>query len=161
MERQCRMITIADILNPKQINLELEPSNQEELVYNVAMLLKHDEHVKDWKVFYDGLKAKDSCIYEEQGIKLCIPHVRTNSVSMMVMAVGRCTIPPAASDEYSVPVVQYTFVIGVPIALASDYLRIIGALARIFKKKSTEARLRAAATPAEFLAVLVNKEMAL
>jgi len=155
------MITIADILHPKNIKLDLEHANQEELVYKVAMLLKTDGHVKDWQAFYDGLKARDSCIFEEQGIKLCIPHVRTNSVSMMVMAVGRSTIPPSSTDEYSGPVVQYTFVIGVPIALASDYLRIIGALARIFKKKQTEARLRAAATPGEFLAVLVKKEMAL
>jgi mannitol/fructose-specific phosphotransferase system IIA component (Ntr-type) len=155
------MITIADILHPKNIRFDLEHANQEELVYNVAMLLKTDEHVKDWQAFYDGLKAKDSCIYEEQGVRLCIPHVRANSVSMMVMAVGRSTLRPSAGDEYSRPVTQYTFVIGVPIALSSDYLRIMGALARIFKKKATEARLRTALTPAEFLAVLVNREMAI
>jgi len=155
------MITISDILNPKYIRLDMEAANQEELLYNIAMLLKTDANVRDWQAFYDGLKARDSCIYEEQGVRLCIPHVRANSVSMMVMAVGRSTTPPSASDEYSGPVVQYTFVIGVPIALASDYLRIIGALARIFKKKSAEARLRSAASPAEFLAELVKKEMVL
>ena len=155
------MITIEDILNPKHIRLDLEHTNSEELIYNVAALLKTDGHVRDWQTFYDGLKARDTCIYDERGVRLCIPHVRTNSVSMMVMAVGRSTIPPSESDEYSGPGVQYTFVIGVPIALASDYLRIIGALARIFKKKETEARLRTAATPAEFLAELVKKEMVL
>ena len=79
----------------------------------------------------------------------------------MVMSVGRNIIPTAASGEYLAPTVQYTFVIGVPITLASDYLRIIGALARIFKDPATEARLRIATTPGEFLAVLVKKEMLL
>ena len=155
------MITIEDILHPKNINLELAHTNPEELVYKVAMLLKNNSHVRDWQALYDGLQARDSCIFEGQGIRLCIPHVRTNSVDMMVMAVGRNPIPNAASDEYSTPSVQYKFVIGVPIALASDYLRIIGALARIFKDPNAEAGLRAATKPEEFLAVLVKKEMLL
>ena len=155
------MITIADILKPESIRLDLEYTSAEELVYNVALLLRNDENVRDWADFYDGLKAKESCIYEVPGLRLCIPHIRTNSVSMMVMAAARTVIPPKASDEYSPAVTQYTFVIGVPIALASDYLRIIGALARIFKKKTAESKLRAAKTPEEFLAVLVKKEMAI
>ena len=161
MEWQCRMITIEDILHPKHIILELGQASPEELVYKVAMLLKSDPHVKDWQAFYEGLQARDSCIFEEPGTRLCIPHVRTNSVDMMVMAVGRSTIPPDASDPDSLPATQYTFVIGVPIALASDYLRIIGALARIFKDKTAADRLQSATTAAAFLSVLVKKEMVL
>lgn len=155
------MITIADILHPENIRLDIEQTSPEELVFNIASLLKNDENVKDWQAFYDGLKLQNSCIFETQGVRLCIPHVRTNSVSMMVMAAGRNAIQAPAPDEYSKPVMQYTFVIGVPIALASDYLRIIGALARIFKKKQTEARLHAASNPADFLDVLVKSEIAI
>ena len=155
------MITIEDILHPKNINLELAHTNPEELVYKVASLLKSDSHVRDWQAFYDGLQTYDSCIFEDEGIQLYIPHVRTNSVDMMVMSVGRHTLPSPTPDEHSEPIIQYTFVIGVPIALASDYLRIIGALARIFKNKTAETKLRAATTPEEFLAVLIKKEMLL
>jgi len=98
---------------------------------------------------------------EENGIRLCIPHIRTNSIKMMVMGVGRSEIEPESAAPNKTPTVQYTFVIGVPNAMASDYLRIIGALARIFKDKATEAQLRATKRPEEFLAILTHKEMVL
>lgn len=151
------MITISDILKIKEIDLHLAPANPEETVYNVAMLLRQNEHVKDWQAFYDGLKAKDSCILETPEVRLCIPHTRTKSIDMMVMSVGRSLLDAGEGKK----VVQYTFVIGVPIALASDYLRIIGALARIFKDNAAEARLRVADSAKEFLTILTQKEVKL
>jgi mannitol/fructose-specific phosphotransferase system IIA component (Ntr-type) len=76
---------------------------------------------------------------------------------MMVMSVGRSEL----NTETGSRVIQYTFVIGVPIALASDYLRIIGALARIFKDPATEARLRTVDSARDFLAILVQREVKL
>jgi len=155
------MITISDILSPNQIDLDPQFANQEELVHYVASLLKPNPNVKDWQAFYDGLKATGSSIFDENGIRLCIPHIRTNSIKMMVMGVGRSEIEPESAAPNKTPTVQYTFVIGVPNAMASDYLRIIGALARIFKDKATEAQLRATKRPEEFLAILTHKEMVL
>jgi mannitol/fructose-specific phosphotransferase system IIA component (Ntr-type) len=70
----------------------------------------------------------------------------------MVMSVGR-----ALEGEQAL----YIFVIGVPVALASDYLRIIGALARIFKDPQSERELRTAKTSEEFVELLVEREMRL
>jgi len=153
------MITISDILIPEYIDLDLKFTNQEELVHHIAMLLRPEPNVKDWQGFYDGLKATDVSVLEENGVRLCIPHVRSKSVKMMVMAAGRSEVEQEAPASKSKPFVQYTFVIGVPHALASDYLRIIGALARIFKDQSTEAQLRSVENPEEFLAILTRKEM--
>jgi len=57
--------------------------------------------------------------------------------------------------------VHFVFVIGVPAALAADYLRIIGALTRIFKEPMTRDRLRHADTPEKFLELLAAAEMKL
>jgi mannitol/fructose-specific phosphotransferase system IIA component (Ntr-type) len=45
--------------------------------------------------------------------------------------------------------------------MAADYLRVAGALMRIMSDPEAEARLRAAASPAEFLEVLGAREMKL
>jgi fructose PTS system EIIBC or EIIC component len=159
MERQRHMITIGDILHPNQVQLDLRAVSQEEAVFQVAMLLRDSDDVTDWNGFYEGLKTRNPCIAAGQEFEICIPHARTNSVSTMVMSVGRSAhgvMIPGKPNK-----MHYIFVIGVPVALASDYLRIIGALARIFKNDQIESRLREAATPAEFVSILSAAEMKL
>ena len=151
------MITISDILRPEHVLLDLTPGTSSDPVWDVAMLLKNDDRVQNWSRFYEGLKT--STIKAGDGVEICIPHARTKSVGSMVMGAGRAT--GAGQPSGSPEITRYIFVIGIPLALASDYLRIIGSLARIFKSPETEGSLRAASTPAQFIAFLSGKEMQL
>ena len=153
------MITIADILHPEDIDLALKMSNQEEAINHVAALLREDDRVKDWNAFYSGLASKQPCVAAAGGTEICIPHTRTNSVTGMVMSVGRSKGGIMVKDA-DTPV-HFIFVIGVPVALAADYLRIIGALARIFKDPMHRERLRQASSPDQFLTLLAAAEMKL
>jgi PTS system nitrogen regulatory IIA component len=54
--------------------------------------------------------------------------------------------------------VRYLFCIGVQIALAADYLRIVGLLARIVKNPASEERLRTSVTGLEFVQALSRFE---
>ncbi len=161
------MITISDILFPKHILLDLEDDTKEHLVERIAEKLKKDPRVTDWEQFYSGLAKGTSCMSKENGSVLCIAHARTTAVSAMTMAVGRVALPPVAAPAApavpgeSAVASKLVFVIGVPVALASDYLRIIGALARIFHTDKGEAALAAAPDAAEFLASLRALEVAL
>jgi mannitol/fructose-specific phosphotransferase system IIA component (Ntr-type) len=153
------MITIADILRPEAIDLELKTANQEEAINHVAALLKEDERVTDWNAFYKGLVSIKPCIGAAGGTGVCIPHTRTNSVTDMVMSAGRSR-NGIVVKEAAAPI-HFVFVIGVPVALAADYLRIIGALARIFKEPATKERLREIQDVEEFVQLLASAEMKL
>ena len=151
------MITIEDVLSSKHTLLELKSDTAAGAVYEVAELLKGDDRVSDWNLFYQQLKDGNSCIANREGFGMCIPHARTSGVSSMVMAAGRSR--EGIVFESSHVRVHYIFVIGVPAALASDYLRIIGALARIIKSPATETALRAATTRQEFRDTLAAGEL--
>lgn len=151
------MITIGDILHEGSIDLRLKMLNREEAIYQVASLLREDERVNDWNTFYEGLKSKDPCVAVAADTQICIPHTRTNAVNSMVMSVGRSD--GGIQEGEHAGELHFIFVIGVPVALAADYLRIIGALARIFKNRATERRLREAQKPDEFLRILAAAEM--
>ena len=153
------MITIADILHPRDIDLELKTTNQEEAINHVASLLREAERVTDWNTFYKGLGSKQPCVAAAGGTEICIPHTRTDSVTGMVMSAGRSSKGIAIKGA-DAPV-HYIFVIGVPVALAADYLRIIGALTRIFKDPAAKDRLRDAKSPEEFVQLLAAAEMKL
>src|SRR5439155_11576496 len=99
------------------------------------------------------------CIGGESSSAICIPHARTNGVSAMVMSVGQSR--PGIAFPESQGKIHYIFTIGVPVALAADYLRIVGALARIFRDKGAEKELRQAKKGEDFVAILARREMKL
>jgi mannitol/fructose-specific phosphotransferase system IIA component (Ntr-type) len=153
------MITIADILLPSDIDLDVKMTNRQEAINHVAALLKEDDRVNDWSAFYAGLASKQPCVAAAGGSEICIPHARTDGVSTMVMSAGRST--KGIVIEEAGTRVHFIFVIGVPVALAADYLRIIGALARMFKNPLTKEHLWQAKGPEEFLRLLAEAEMRL
>lgn len=157
MEWKRAVITISDILLTKHIDLELKTGNQEEAVLHVASLLKGDERVLDWTGFYNGLAARCPIIDAGATVEICIPHARTHCVSSMVMSVVRST--NGIQIEGREGRLYYFFAIGVPVALAADYLRIVGALARIFKEPASETTLRSVKTAEEFLTILSEQEL--
>jgi mannitol/fructose-specific phosphotransferase system IIA component (Ntr-type) len=153
------MITVDDILRPRHIDLDLKMANQGEAIHHVAALLEEDDRVKDWSAFYKGLLTMQPCLAASGGTEICIPHTRTDTVTGMVMSAGRSQ---AGIVVPGVPLpVQFIFVIGVPLALAADYLRIIGAMTRIFRDPATKEQLRKTQDPEEFLRLLASAEMKL
>lgn len=151
------MITIADILRPEHVLLDLNPAENKDAVWDVAMLLKTDDRVQNWSRFYESLKT--TSIEAGPGVEICIPHARTKSVGSMVMSAGR--VSGGASPAGLAQKIRYIFVIGIPVAFASDYLRIIGSVARMFKSQDTEGILREVRSPEQFVAILNGKEMQL
>lgn len=153
------MLTIPDILNPRHILLDVHASTDDEAIQQVASLLRQDERVRDWLGFYNTLKDRALCVETIGDFEICIPHTRTDCVTNMVMSVGRC---PGGITFPDVPKpVRYIFCIGLPQEMASEYLRIIGSIARFFKDPQVIQRLNAASTPQEFINILSEKEMAL
>ena len=120
-------------------------------------MVKTSPEVLDWESLLKGVHASAPCLPEPSGgFALCIPHTRGESVSSMVMSVGRSETG-IAFPGVELPV-RYIFCIAVPRALAADYLRIVGLLARVFKDRQMEGALREAKTAEEFVDVLSRRE---
>jgi mannitol/fructose-specific phosphotransferase system IIA component (Ntr-type) len=150
------MNTIADLLRAEDVKLNLAATTRDAAIDEVAALLQHDERVLDWEVLAAGFRKAAPCLPVSAEFGICIPHTRTDRIDSMVMSAGRSAagvVFPGCG-----PPVRYLFCIGVQHALAADYLRIVGLLARIIKDPASEARLRAAASGTEFVAELARLE---
>jgi PTS system nitrogen regulatory IIA component len=156
MERERRMITTADILRPEHVAIEIDARTPEAAIAEVAGPLRTDERVLDWEAVLGGFFKVAPCLPASPEFAICIPHTRTNQVTSLVMSVGR-SASGIVFPGCAVPV-RYLFCIGVQIALAADYLRIVGLLARIVKDPVSEGRLRAATTGQEFVQALSRLE---
>lgn len=154
------MITIADALADDGIALHLQPRTHAEAVQQIATLLHRDTRVIRWEPLRLALTKGITCLVDagaEFGV--CIPHARTDAVIALVMSIGRFE-PPVVFPDCPQPI-RYVFCIGVPVALASDYLRIVGLLTRMLRNPATETQLRRASTATEFVALLSRLEAAL
>jgi PTS system nitrogen regulatory IIA component len=152
------MITLADTLTPRHIALEPDVQDRAGAILQTAALLRDDPRVVDWDDLYSLLCRSLPCRCEdEDDFAICLPHARTDSVTSMVMSVSRFT-PPLEFPE-SAKAVRYLFVIGAPVAMAADYLRIVGLLVRVVRSPTSEAALRQARTSEEFLEILTSFEV--
>ena len=146
-------MTFAETLATGGVALDLRAATAEDALQKVAGLLRGDPRVLDWEDVYLSLRKAVTCLVEEGAdFGVCIPHARTDAVTAMVMSAGRfdrgvlfqnCALP-----------IRYMFCIAVPVALASDYLRIVGLLARLLRNPATEAELLETSTENEFVDTL-------
>ena len=151
------MIGIAETVSPDSVILELEATSGPEAIRETALLLRGQLAVLDWEQLHTELYRSAPCLSETDGtFCLSFPHARTDAVDTMVMSVG---VSPEgiAFSGCGLPV-RYIFCIGVPKAMASDYLRIVGLLVRILREPGSEAYLRSSASGAEFVERLAELE---
>lgn len=151
------MISVADTLEPDRIRLSLQASQGVAAIDEIAGFMRNVPAVLDWEALHAGLHRSAPCLSESDGeFAICLPHSRTDAVKSMVMAIGR-SITGVTFENCILPV-RYIFCIGTPKAMASDYLRIVGLLARILKTPTAEEKLREASNPVQFLHQLSSIE---
>lgn len=153
------MTPIGDILQPEHVNLSLSAAGKLEAVEEVLSKLNGDPRVKDFEAFRKVVINRDAAAISENGWGICIAHGRTEMVSELIMAAGRSAAGISCRD---VPdPVRLVFVAGIPSAFNSEYLRIVGAIARICRDKHQIDRLLAAKTAEQFISLLGAGEVKL
>ena len=88
------------------------------------------------------------------GYGVAFPHARTDHVKKMVLAVGRSI--PGVLFENSGETIHFIFVIGTPRRMVTEYLALVGAMARLLRNEEVRKKLMAAKTPEEFAAVFAE-----
>ena len=95
------------------------------------------------------LRAREAVGKVNLELGLTLPHVRTSAVTKMLMAFGRTKEP--VQDE-NVPI-QFVILVGVPRAMDSEYLRLVGTLMRVFRDEKLRSDLLHAENPEEIIRV--------
>jgi mannitol/fructose-specific phosphotransferase system IIA component (Ntr-type) len=147
---------ISSLLNPEQIKLELDQVKRCNAINEVAQLLQTNPNVTNFAGFYEELLARERIESTCLGNEIAFPHARTDSLKGMVLAIGRST--QGVWFENSGQTVKLIFVIGTPKRMVTDYLSVVGGLARLLKDYATRENLISAPTKDEFIAALTKAE---
>lgn len=151
------VVNIADLLQAAYIDLNLSASDKEGAVKAVAHMGKEHPDIEDFPSFCRSVYEREAAGSTSIGRGIAIPHARTDCVKQMVLIVARSP-NGIMFDQKDVEPVRFIFLVGTPKRMVTDYLRIVGSLARCMKEDEFRRKLLSASTPEEFIAVFKGKE---
>jgi len=117
------MSILSDALLPKDIHLQLKATDPRDALEEIIASFRSDRRVKDWEKLRAALIANTAKeISKGCSEKMTLHHARTESVSTLILAAGR-------NNE------RLVFVALIPEAMNNEYLRILGAIARVCREE--------------------------
>ena len=147
-------IALAELIDPRQIALNLRARTQTDALREIADLLVATGKIDNAARFVNKLqqREKTSSTYAADGV--AFPHARTKLVEEIVLGIGRSEagIPWTGKGESA----HLMFLVAVPERLISDYLVVVGAIARITKDRPLRTLLFHAENVDEFVATLLG-----
>jgi mannitol/fructose-specific phosphotransferase system IIA component (Ntr-type) len=142
-------IALTDLLDAKQITLDLRAQTQSDAMRELIDLLAANGKINNREQFLDQVRAREltNSTYADDGV--AFPHARTELVDEIVLGIGRSAsgIPWTGKGEHA----HLIFLIGIPEPLINDYLVVVGAIARVTRDKPLRTLLLHAESPAEFI----------
>src|SRR5437667_5444453 len=147
-------IALSDLVDPKQIALNLRAQTQTDAMREIVDLLVAAGKIDNAEKFLEQLQARErtNSTYAADGI--AFPHTRTKLVEEIVVGIGRSETGVPWTDKGEIA--HLIFLIAVPERLISDYLVVVGAIARTTKDRPLRTLLLHADNVDEFIATLLN-----
>jgi mannitol/fructose-specific phosphotransferase system IIA component (Ntr-type) len=132
------------LLDQSRVRLGLEAGSREEAVDAAVALLRDDPRITSWDTFRASVGPKQVVDLEGCG-GVILAHGRSAVVKDMALSAARWEGHGEA---------RVVFVFAIPAAMAEEYLRKVGALARLCREEGRLAALLAATTPEQFASVV-------
>ena len=148
---------IASLLSPETIQLELQSREKVPALREVAELLTQNKCVGNFEAFFNEILQRERVSNTALGHDVAIPHARTDQCSDILIAVGRSHegIDFEAKDGSPVRLI---FLIGTPKQMVTDYLRVVGTLARLLRQDDLRRNLLDAPDAATFIKIIESAE---
>ena len=145
-------IALTDILDQRQIALRLRSRRRPNAIREVASLFEKTGSIVRPADFLAQVLAREeaNATLAENGV--AFPHARTELVDQIALAIGRSRAGIPWNDQGERA--RFIFLLAVPQRLVNDYLILVGTLARVTRDQQQRDALFAAASPAEFIAIL-------
>ena len=141
---------ISDHISEKMICLALENTTKENVIKELAELLKNSENITDFDMFLKDVFEREKLGATGIGNEIAIPHARTDAVNNIIIAFGRASQGIDFNGIDNKPV-KLVFLMGTPKKDVNKYLQVLAHLTRLLKKESFRQQLLEAQNAGEIL----------
>jgi len=148
---------IVDLLEKKQIFLDFDASEREELILQISAKLEEVGVLRNGEELAHELLKRESQGSTAVGNGVALPHARLKNLNRIFISFVRTKsgIDFKAPDEKKV---QLFFIIGTPLEKVADYLKLLAKLSKLLKKKDLVAGLLNASSEQEVIALIEEFE---
>jgi fructose-specific phosphotransferase system IIA component len=146
-------MSIAELLSPETITLDLQAKDVDSAIVELASLLAQTGAVSDLNTYVEAVRTREQHSTTGVGFGVAIPHAKSNGVSRAAVAFGRTAsgIDWKAMDGEPVNMV---FLIAAPEGANDLHLKALSQLARMLMRDEFRQKLRSAQTPDQVLNAL-------
>lgn len=147
-------IALVDLLDERQLALNLRAQTRDDAMGELVDLLAENGKIDNRQKFLGQVCAREQKNSTYAADAIAFPHARTEFAKEISLGIGRSEagIPWTGRGE----IAHLIFLIAVPEKLMTDYLVVIGAIARVTKDAPLRTLLRHAETPQEFIATMLS-----
>ena len=151
------MIRIRETLLPEQVLLKMTVQSRPEAIQKLLESLRSDTRISDGPEFLRALAKSEAAGKANLQDLVSLTHVRTSSVTKMLMAFGRLVDPLEEKNR----AMQFVVLVGIPRAMDAEYLRLVGNLMRVFRHQKLREKLLEADHPAQIIQIFETGETAI
>jgi len=149
------MYSLAELLPPDRIAV-LNGRNKQEVIREMVTLISSSPLIKDPETVYKAVMDRERILSTGIGLGIAVPHARLDSVSDIVAAFGKTTLPIEYGSIDDEPV-RIVVMIAAATRQQHDYIRALAKVTLFLKKDHVRGDLLAAETREE-LARIVARE---
>jgi fructose-specific phosphotransferase system IIA component len=148
---------VAGLLRAETINLNLQASEKVAALREVAETLFKCGCVANFEAFFGEILERERVSNTALGHDIAIPHARTEHCSEILVAVGRSSAGIDFEAKDGQPV-RLIFLIGTPKQMVTEYLRVVGNLARLLRQDSLRQALLSTTDATAFIKLIEEAE---
>ena len=148
---------LTDILTTSRIDLDLDAGNKDSVIERLVSLIVTTAGGMDRDTVLRAVRAREKLMSTGVGNCVAIPHGKTNAVSSLVAAFGRC-IEPIEYDALDGQRVSLVFLLVGPEDAAGPHIKALSRISRLLSYEEFRKRLVEAVTPEEVLEAISAEE---
>lgn len=148
---------ISELISKEFIWLDLKSTTKDDVIHQMAQMAKGHPNLGDFPSFCKAIYERESTGSTSIGFGVAIPHARTDQVKDLILVVGRLQegVMFEKTDEEPVRLV---FLVGTPKRMVTEYLRLVGTLARHLKGETLRQKLLTVESPEALIQAFADSE---
>ncbi len=157
--RAGREVRLTEILRPEHVVAPLPAASVYDAVMHLAQTLVGTGDVTEpdaLRRMFSESRVRDLI---HVGDRVLLPHLRTDAVDTLQVALGIAPAPLRESADHVGAVAQVVVLVLAPLSAADLYLQTVAAVARVLRHDSVVDRLIAARSPEEVMAIPEIREI--
>jgi fructose-specific phosphotransferase system IIA component len=150
-------VLLTELLSADRVRVPLAARSKEAVLEELVAVLADAGVVDDAAATLAAVRQREAVLSTGIGSGVAIPHGKSDSAAGLSVAAG-VAAEPLDFDSLDGEPVRLLFLLVGPESAAGLHVKALSRISRLVRREETRARLAAASSPAEFMAVVAEAE---